>query len=82
MPKRKQTPFQYHISFSSILYKSSFSAPASIDSLIDTEKLAMEGKVVQKLECRPTGIFIYNLCSLNIYSTFILFQIPKLIQAT
>ena len=42
----------------------------------------MEGKVVQKLECRPTGILIYIECLLNNYLTSILFQILKLIQAT
>lgn len=30
-------------------------APASTNSPIETEKIAFEGKVVQKLECRPTG---------------------------
>lgn len=34
-------------------------ATASPNSPIETEKISFEGKVVQKLECRPTGSFNY-----------------------
>lgn len=30
-------------------------APASPNSPLETEKLSFEGKVIQKLECKPTG---------------------------
>ena len=31
-------------------------APASANSPMETEKITFEGKVAQKLECRPTGM--------------------------
>lgn len=39
-----------------ILINSSFLASSSSDSIVpETEKLYMEGRIVQKLECRPYG---------------------------
>lgn len=39
-----------------------FTASASSDAIVpETEKLFMEGRIVQKLECRPYGILFMQI---------------------
>jgi len=44
---------------------SQFTSPASSDSLIETEKLGLEGRVVQRLECRPQASTKYMKLKLD-----------------
>lgn len=62
-----------------VLTNSSFLASSSSDSIVpETEKLYMEGRIVQKLECRPYGKNIipkYLKCFITeyMYITYIYF---------
>lgn len=54
---------KFNIFFKNILIN--FTASASSDAIVpETEKLFMEGRIVQKLECRPYGM---HLVYINVY---------------